>query len=82
MLEVYLIMKMTKEEREAVKQVLSLPEEKRDFVFKTMENLFVAYGITDKDGKLISRENLKAFQQMLAELNKSRELAKKPSKKP
>lgn len=61
---------LTEKEREAVIKVLSLPKEKRDFVFKSMENLFVAYGITDKDGKLISRKNLKAFQQMLADRQK------------
>lgn len=70
---------LTEKEREAVKKVLSLPKEKRDFVFTTMQNLFVKLGICSKDGKLINRMKLIAFRQTLAERKEI--MAKKFNKK-
>ena len=72
---------LTAKERESLKAIGSLPKKKQRIIFNAMKKFFVDTGISDKDGKLISRDNLKAFQQMLAEQSEQISLAQKPSKK-
>lgn len=72
---------LTRKERESLKFYRSLSKKKQHYIYSSMKKLFIKFGIISKDGKLISRNNLKAFQQMLAEQRKQRALAQKPSKK-